>query len=602
MRAPWTSPEGQPAWARPVLWLIAAGAGVAYAWGIRGDDLEIYYAAAVRSMSMSWRNFFFGGFDPSGTITLDKLPGAFWVQALSVRLFGVHVWAIVGPQVVEGVLAVLVLYRVVRRLAGPGAGLIAALVLAASPATVMLNRGNVSDTLMTLLLVLAADAVVTALLEDRPRHLLLAALWVGLAFQAKMLQAWLVLPALAVPYLVAAPGSLARRARWLVAAGALVAVVSLSWMTVVSLTPARDRPWVDGSHHNSVFDQVFVYNGFGRLDQSPLALLNNASLGIELPSSPPAAWNRLLKGVDGRDAGWLLPAGLIAIGGGLIARRRQPREDPVRACVLLWGTWLVVLFAAFTLASSVNPYYTTVFSPALGGVLGVGLTLAWGSRPGRMAVAATVAVSAAYGAWLLPGSGTGLPGWLAPALIVVSIVAILAVVAGAASTAGPEWLVPAGLAASAAAVLLVPATASASIVNHQLGPFDTPFQPENVTDYNRLLFNAIPKEVIPTLPRLESDRRGAPDLVATQTSVLAAAYIFYSGQEALPIGGFTGSIPSPTLAQIERDVAEGKFHLVITGSGYDPRIAWIAAHCINVRSATGHLSLHVYFCLPSSAG
>jgi len=149
-----------------------------------------------------------------------------------------------------------------------------------------------------------------------------------------------------------------------VAAGALVAVVSLSWMTVVSLTPARDRPWVDGSHHNSVFDQVFVYNGFGRLDQSPLALLNNASLGIELPSSPPAAWNRLLKGVDGRDAGWLLPAGLIAIGGGLIARRRQPREDPVRACVLLWGTWLVVLFAAFTLASSVNPYYTTVFSPA----------------------------------------------------------------------------------------------------------------------------------------------------------------------------------------------------------------------------------------------
>jgi len=221
MRAPWRSPEGQPAWARPLLLLIAAGAGLAYAWSIGSDNLEIYYAAAARSMSMSWRNFFFGGFDPAGTITLDKLPGAFWVQALSVRLFGVHVWAIVAPQVVEGVLAVLVLYRAVRRLSGPAAGLIAALVLAASPATVVLNRGNVSDTLMTLLLVLAADSVVTALVEDRPRHLLLAAVWVGLAFQAKMLQAWLVLPALALPYLVAASGKLTRRARWLVAAGAL---------------------------------------------------------------------------------------------------------------------------------------------------------------------------------------------------------------------------------------------------------------------------------------------------------------------------------------------------------------------------------------------
>jgi 4-amino-4-deoxy-L-arabinose transferase-like glycosyltransferase len=129
---------------------IAALAALSYAWALGHGSLEYYYGAAVRSMSMSWHNFIFGAFDPAGTITLDKLPGAFWFQALSVRAFGMHPWAIVLPQVIEGVLTVLVLYRAVSRLAGPAAGLIAALILAVSPATVALDRGNISDTLMIL--------------------------------------------------------------------------------------------------------------------------------------------------------------------------------------------------------------------------------------------------------------------------------------------------------------------------------------------------------------------------------------------------------------------------------------------------------------------
>ena len=116
------------------------------------DTLETFYGAAVRSMSENWHNFFFASFDPWGTISIDKLPGAFWVQALSVRIFGFHIWAFVLPQVVEGTLSVLLLYRVVRRVAGPGAGLVAAAMLAVSPATILLNRGNISDTLLILLL------------------------------------------------------------------------------------------------------------------------------------------------------------------------------------------------------------------------------------------------------------------------------------------------------------------------------------------------------------------------------------------------------------------------------------------------------------------
>ena len=262
----WRSPVGQPAWARPVLLGIAAVAAFSYAWGNTGVNLETFYAAAVRSMSQNWHNFFFASFDPWGTVSVDKLPGSFWVQALSLRIFGFHLWALVLPQVVEGTLTVLVLYRAVRRVAGSGAGLVAAAALALSPVTVLLNRGNISDTLLILLLVLAADATLRATTSGRWPPLALAGVWVGLAFQAKMAQAWLLLPVLALVYLLAAPSaSLARRCGHVVVMGLCALVVSLSWMSAVALVPAHDRPYVDGSCDNSIYSQVFVYNGADRV-------------------------------------------------------------------------------------------------------------------------------------------------------------------------------------------------------------------------------------------------------------------------------------------------------------------------------------------------
>ncbi|HLJ07577.1 MAG TPA: glycosyltransferase family 39 protein, partial [Acidimicrobiia bacterium] len=336
------SPEDQPLWARPALLVLAGVASFLYAWRSSGY-LEIYYAAAVRSMSSSWHNFLYAAFDPSGTVSTDKLPGAFWVQALSVRLFGLHDWAIVLPQILEGALTVLVLYRAVRRLAGPVAGIVAAAVFAVAPANVTLNRGNISDSLMILFAVLAADAVVAAVHSGRWRHLLLGGLWVGLAFQAKMVEAWLILPALALAFLVAGPRGPARR---LAGVGALVAVavvVSLSWMLYVSAQPTAGRPYVDGSSHDSVFEQVFDYNGFGRINQpSPNAILFK-TIGIGGLASTPPGWNRMVTGVFGRDAGWLIPAALAGLVVGLAATRRRPRGDPLRASFLLWGSWLIVL-------------------------------------------------------------------------------------------------------------------------------------------------------------------------------------------------------------------------------------------------------------------
>ena len=307
-----------------------------------------------------------------------------------MRLFGLHTWAIVAPQVVEGVATVLVFFRVVRRLIGPRTALLAAAVLALAPATVALNRGNISDTAMVLLLVAAADAAVAALQFGRWPSLLAAGLWVGLAFQAKMLEAWLVLPALWLVVLVAGRGDLRRRLVAVLALTAVAGVVSLSWMTVVTVVPASSRPYVDGSQHDSVYEQVFVYNGFGRVDQaSPNQLLSKA-IGLPIPPPPPPAWNRLLTGALGRTTAWLLPVSLLSLAVGLVLTRRRPREDPERLHYLLWGAWLVVLGGTFSLGSSLNSYYLAALSPPLAALTGRGRAWPgstgasrwpWSSRP-----------------------------------------------------------------------------------------------------------------------------------------------------------------------------------------------------------------------------
>ena len=594
-----------PAWLRrPALALIAGLAGLSYAWALGQDPLEPYYEAAVRSMSMSWHNFVYGAFDPAGTITLDKLPGAFWVQALAVRAFGFHTWVIVAPQAVEGILTVLVLYRAVQRLAGPAAGLIASAVVAVSPATVALNRGNISDSLMILLLVLAADAVSAAIVSGSQRRLLLTALWVGLAFQAKMIEAWLVLPAFGLAYLVSAPGSAGRRVRQLAVAGAAAAVVSLSWMTVVSIMPAAHRPYIDGSQDNSAYQQVFVYNGFGRFgDQTPLQLLAGQSLGIASVAQAPAAGpGRLLQGGLGRDTGWLLPIALVVGAWGLVSRRRQPRGDPLRACFILWETWLVTLAATFSLATTINSYYTAALTPAVAALLGAGVAAAWpadrSAAGPRIGLTVATAAAAGYAAWLVASAGARAPGWLLPLVIAVGLAAV-AVAAASVAVRRDAWFA-AALAAGLIAGCVAPAVASATLVLRHQGAFDTPFEPAAEANAIDTLFVRTPAQVALTIGRLRAAQFGAPYLLATQTSALASVFIDDSGLEALPIGGFTGTIPSPTLAQLQADINAGQFHLVLAATSADPRLRWIAAHCRNLGRSTA--KLHIYFCLPSGAG
>jgi 4-amino-4-deoxy-L-arabinose transferase-like glycosyltransferase len=610
----WISPPGQPWWARPALLGIACIAGLAYAWGANNADLEPYYGAAARSMSSSWHDFLFGALDPAGTVTVDKLPGALWLEALSLRILGFHVWAVVLPQIIEGVITVLVLYRAVRRLAGPVGAMTAALVLATSPVTVALNRGNVADSLLILLTVLAADATAAAVLSGRTRTIVLAGVWVGLAFQAKMLQAWLVLPALALAYLVAAPPSLRIRIGQLALAGAVAVAVSLSWMMVVSLVPAGERPYVDGTQNDSVFTQVFVYNGIARLEHGKISagptagfLLQVAREGNGINSqsvSIPPSWHRLLGGLFGRDDGWLLPAALIAAGGVLFDRRRARRRDPARASVLMWGAWLVVLAATFSEGVYLNSYYVAALSPAIAALCGTGVGVLWRQRhrpAARGALAGSVLACSGYGVYLLQGA-SAVPVWLAPIALSLGVGGALVAML-ATRPRGKSDLPPMAISLALACALALATVTSVLVVTREIGPFSNPYVPEAQAQAH-FSVERTTLSVRRVVGRFMSSY-GTPIAFAVDTSSLAAPYIYYTGAEVLPIGGFAGGGPAPSLRRLRRYIASDQlraFSVPLEPPTNDPRLVWVRTHCAQVRQlAQGdHIRFGIYDCAAAS--
>ena len=616
----WRSPPGQPSWARPALLVVAGFAALSYAWGIGQDGIEVFYGAAVRSMAQSWHNFFFAAFDPWGTVSVDKLPGAFWIQALSVRLFGFHVWSVALPQAIEGVLTVLVLYRAVSRVAGAGAGLFAAGVLAVTPVTVLLNRGNISDSLLILLLVLAADATTAALQTGRLRTLLLAGVWVGLAFQAKMLQAWLVLPALAIAYVLAAPApSLIRRVGHVLLAVLVTLAVSVTWIAAVTLVPAHDRPYADGSCDNSVFSQVFLYNGADRLTGNTLD--QPGCTPSPAPVSPaagrqgetvavPTGLGRFLNGPFGRDSDWMLVPAAVALAGILVARRREARTDQVRAVALLWGSWLFFTWSFFASSNFINSYYLAALAPPIAALCGLGWAEVWNrrERPAvRALVAGTVAAGAFYALYLLPVSAGLRPLILASTLLLA--VAALGVGVASLRRRHPRWTVDVAVILSAGALLVGSAWASATVVDSQLGPFDSPYQPASIAAQARVaaardgVLAARLERYVARVPLHES-------VITTETSAVASESTLLTGREFLPIGGFSGRVPNPTLSTFIDDVQNGTVRIVLAAVAprtRNPDLLWVIAHCPKLTSSgavtetTGGRTYGLFGCAPADA-
>ena len=326
-----TPAAGRP---RRVPWsfaaLLAATAAL-YLWGLSASgDANSFYAAAVQAGTKSWKAFFFGSIDASNFITVDKPPASLWVMELSGRIFGFSSFSMLAPQVLEGVVAVGLLYAAVKRWFGPAAGLISGALLALTPVVALMFRFNNPDALLVCLLVAAAYCVVRALEGARTRWVLAAGALVGFAFLAKMGQALVVLPAFGLVYLVAAPTGLRRRILQLLAGAAAIVVSAGWWVAIVALWPAGSRPMIDGSSSNSILDLIVGYNGLGRIFGADGP---GGGGGANFSGAPGLL--RLFNEAMGAQASWLLPAALLALGLGLWATRRPPHQpDPSRAAAL----------------------------------------------------------------------------------------------------------------------------------------------------------------------------------------------------------------------------------------------------------------------------
>lgn len=633
--------RGRPddaAWVRPVLLLILATSAVLYLWDLGASGwANDFYAAAVQAGTKNWTAFFFGSSEWGNVITVDKPPAALWVMALSGRIFGFSSWSMLVPEALMGVASVWLLYATVRRWSGAGAGLVAAALFAVTPVAVLMFRFNNPDALLVLLMLAGAYCVVRAVDAAATRAgtgwLVLAGVALGFAFLTKTLQSFLVLPPLALVYLVCAPTGLGRRIGQLLTAG-LALVVSAGWYVVATmLWPADSRPYIGGSGNDTVLGLAFGYNGLDRV-------VAGGSGGGGGPGGGgfggQTGLTRLFNDQMGTQIAWFLPAALVALVAGLWITRRAPRTDRVRAGLILWGGWLVVTAGIFSYMEGIfHSYYNIALAPGVAATLAIGGRELWRSRAlpaARIVFAGLVGVTAVAAAELL-GRAEDWNPWLRWVVLIAGVLAVLAVFAGARAASAARRLAVVGLVAGALAVLAGPAAyAVQTATTPHTGSMPTAgpagsggfagtgegfrrrggyfpggtfpggtAQGGNAPGGNPPGGNApggtapggtapggtAPGGTAPggTAPGGTGGRNfrgegGTPNaalvaLLEKTTSTWAAATLgsqsaaglqLASDRAVLPIGGFSGSDPAPTLAEFQQWVRDGRIHYFI-GSG-----------------------------------
>ncbi|GAB3492507.1 ArnT family glycosyltransferase [Flexivirga lutea] len=596
----WRGHEEDPPWARPSMIALLVATAVLYFSNLTASGwANSFYSAAAQAGSVDWEAFFFGSSDAANSITVDKPPAALWVMALSIRVFGLNSFAILMPEVLMGVATVGLVYSMVRRHFGPAAGLLSGAVLALTPVAALMFRFNNPDALLVLLMTLGAWATLRAIEQGSARWTALAGMFLGFGFLTKTFQVFLVIPFFAIAYVVAARTGRTRR---LLGLGAgLVAMVAAAgwWVLIVQLTPAGARPYIGGSQTNSFWDLTFGYNGFGRLSGQETGSVGSGGPG----GAGGGTWGvpgltRMFGSEVGSQVSWLLPAALVLLGAGIALRGRRPRTDARRAAYLVWGGWLLVTGLTFSFMAGIfHQYYTVALAPAIAAAVGMGAQEAWERRRdavGSITLAAATAATAtwsfilltrvsAYGDWLrLSILAVGMASavlllalkWLPRTVIPVVLVAAIA--AGLAGPAAYSWSTvtsahtgsiptagPSGISVMGAGPGAPPGRAA--------GPGRPPGQAAGPGPSRRggaggvggLLDANTPGTAIVTA--LQADAGKYTWVAAAIGSNNAAGLQLATGEPVMPIGGFNGSDPSPTLAQFRSDVAAARIHYFLAG-------------------------------------
>ncbi|WTZ53406.1 glycosyltransferase family 39 protein [Nocardia sp. NBC_01388] len=571
---------------RPSLWALLVATAVLYLWGLsRSGWANDFYAAAVQAGTQSWKALLFGSLDAGNAITVDKPPASLWVMGLSGRVFGFSSFSMLLPQALMGVASVGLVYGAVRRWSGPAAGLLAGVALAVTPVAALMFRFDNPDALLVLLLVAAAYCTVRATANGSGRWLALAGVAVGFGFLTKMMQAFLVLPALGLVFLVAAPIGLRHRIVRLLGAFAAL-VVSGGWfVALVSLWPSASRPYIGGSTDNSMLELALGYNGLGRV----LGGEGNGGGGGggNTGFGGSTGITRLFGDSMGTEISWLLPAALIGLIAGLWFTRRTPRTGRSRAALLLWGGWLLVTGVVFSyMQGTIHPYYTVALAPAIAALIGVSVVELWRARQFRTARIALAAMAATTGVWnfiLLDRT----PDWYPPLrwIVLIGSSVIAAIVAVGAHQLGKFTAVVAiagllfGLAGTTAYALETAATAHTGSIPTS-GPV-VPGQGMGGGPGGGAPAESSPGDAVTgregggpggssaTNTELQQlvKHTGTRWAAATVGSQSAGSLELATGASVMAIGGFTGSDNSPTLTQFQQYVTDGEVTYFISGGG-----------------------------------
>jgi 4-amino-4-deoxy-L-arabinose transferase-like glycosyltransferase len=622
--APATPQEDCARWERPVLVTILVATAMLYLWGLSASGWgNSFYSAASQAGSASWKAWLFGSSDAANSITVDKPPASLWVTGLSVRIFGLSSWSVLAPQALMGVATVAAVWHAVRRWFSAGAAVLASVAMAITPVAVLMFRFNNPDALLVLLMTLAAVTTLRGIEDGRRRWVVATGALVGLGFLTKQLQVLLVVPPFAAAHLWAAPG------RWLgplgdlLVAGATMVVTAGWWIALVELWPADSRPYIGGSQTNSILELTLGYNGLGRLTGDEVGSVGGGAGGID------GQWGqtgitRMVDGVIGGQIAWLLPAALVLLAAGLWLTRRAPRTDLRRASLVVWGGWLVVTALTFSyMAGIFHEYYTVALAPPIAVLVGAGVHLLWRARhhpAARLTAAAVVVITGLWSASLLGRAPSWTP-WLAPLIATFSVAAAIALftgwtqrgavavgvsaLAGAVCLTGPAaWSLQTAVTPHTGAIV----TAGPAVTAGRGGPGGGPggfappggqndggfappggqndggfappggqndggFAPPGSQNaggpgagMGGLLDAATPSDELVAVLLEDADRYTW--VAAAVGANTAAGYQLATEEPLMPIGGFNGTDPSPTLEEFQQYVEAGEIHWFVQGGGF----------------------------------
>ena len=566
--------------------LLGLVTAAVFASTLKSGAYNHYYAAIEYSMSKSLSNLFFGAIEPLGSISLDKIPGSFWLPAIMVHFFGFSVWAINLPNVLAFALGTVVLAHTVKTISNQTWGLVAGLIAATTPVLAAVAQSNQPEPAFFLSLTLVIFMSTKALGLGRSgkveipgerdqagslKYLIFAGLAIALAFQSYMLEAWAIWPALIVGYLMLKKSWLIK-IRDLAIAGSLSLVASLAWIIVVSFVPASNRPYIGSTLKNSAWEMVFGYNGLGRFSKSHDAL---AYKSIAPSFAGPAGIGRLFNHWVAGEIAWMIPATVVAIA--LLTLNK--RFNPFAA---MMTTWFATLFVMYSAVAGMHQFYTAILAIPMASLISLALFEAFKEQK-RSQVLTLVAVatltallfSIRYGSYL-----RAVTYFQIASLVVLAIFLFTRV-------RNNRYINLTLVPVLIVALIATPA-AWAFKTRHDPSSFNPVAGPMSVqkgapthklalpTGENIDLAPAGQKNMYDTKSDIKSilaygksHRAGSAYLFAMFTAVDASPWILDTKEPILPIGGFNGSDPVPTLDAFKKMLLTNKVRLVLDNTAKD---------------------------------